>query len=106
MIRNKEALHMYLVMRHAFNTHDLEELYDVDMFVSDVAHELFIETDPQDIDEDDYLIFQEALILLVRDDQLADHYGTEGLVILHAELMDAGEHYYVNKEARYVNRNT
>jgi len=98
MIRNKEAAEMYQVMSKVFNAHGNEGLYDVDMFVFDVTHELFAETDPQDIDEDDYLTFQEALILLVRDDLLADYFGTDGLTVLHTELMNAGEHYYVYKE--------
>ena len=48
-------------------------------------------------DRDDFLVFQEALILLVRDDLLLDYFGLSGLCIIHAELMDDGEHYYINK---------
>jgi hypothetical protein len=78
-----------------------ENVYDVDMFRLDILRELFTVTDPQDIDEDDYLIFQEALILLVRDDMLLNYFGLSGLCILHAELMNDGEHYYVNKVCWY-----
>jgi len=72
--------------------------YDVDMYVHVVIHHMFNETDPQDIEEDDYLIFQTALILLVRDDIMLDHFGLEGLAVIIAELLDKGEHYYINKE--------
>lgn len=71
--------------------------YDVDMFRHDVQELLFTETDPQDIDEDDFLTFQECLILLVRDDTLLDHFGLDGLAVLHADLMNDGEAYYINK---------
>lgn len=93
---DKESLGMYQNMISLFDSKS-EGLYDVDMFVTDVCDMLFIETDPQDIEEDDFLIFQEALILLVRDDVLLDHFGLSGLCILHAELMDKGESYYINK---------
>lgn len=74
------------------------EFYDVDMFRKDLLDNLFIETDPQDIpDEDYFLIFQEAIILLVRDDLLLQWFGLSGLCILHADLMHDGENYYVNK---------
>lgn len=73
------------------------EFYDVDMFRKDILDNLFIETDPQDINEDDYLVFQEAIILLVRDDLLLQWFGLSGLCILHADLIHDGENYYVNK---------
>lgn len=71
--------------------------YDVEMFRKDILDNLFVCTDPQDIDEDDYLVFQAALILLVRDDLLLQWFGLSGLCILHADLMHDGENYYVNK---------
>lgn len=74
------------------------DAYDVDMYIYDVIHHIFNETDPQDIEEDDYLIFQAALILLVRDDVMLYHFGLEGLAIIVAELLDKGKHYYINKE--------
>lgn len=74
------------------------EFYDVEMFRKDILDVLFVCTDPQDIpDEDYYLVFQEALILLVRDDLLLHWFGIPGLCILHADLMHDGENYYVNK---------
>lgn len=73
------------------------EFYDVEMFRKDICDSLFIETDPQDIDEDYFLVFQEALILLVRDDLLLDWCTLPGLCMLHADLMHDGENYYVNK---------
>lgn len=74
------------------------EFYDVEMFRKDICDSLFIETDPQDIpDEDYFLVFQEALILLVRDDLLLDWCTLSGLCMLHADLMHDGENYYVNK---------
>lgn len=98
MVRTKEAIKVYKRIMNVFNEHSDYTLYDVDMFTHDISHELFTKTDPLDIDEDDYLIFQEALMLLVRDDLIADYYGTEGLAILHAELMDVAMMYYVKKE--------
>lgn len=74
-----------------------DSCYDVDMFRRDICHYLFDATDSQDIDEDGYLTFQEALILLVRDDTLLHWFGISGLCILHADLMDDGEAYYINK---------
>ena len=99
-----EALQMYKTMMNIFNencdpenTENTEDIYDVDMFMHDITHTLFTEEDVQDIDEDDYLEFQEALILLVRDDSLLFYYGLSGLSIIHADLMNYGENYYVNK---------
>lgn len=95
------ALKMYKIMMNIFNENcdieDTEDIYDVDMFMHDITHALFTEEDTQDIDEDEYLEFQVALILLVRDDSLLSYYGRNGLVILHADLMNYGENYYVNK---------
>lgn len=93
-----EEFGMYEQMMKVFTSNTVnDEFYDVDMFDRDITKELFVETDPQDIDEDDYLTFQKALILLVRDDMLLNWFGLDGLCILHAELMDSGESYYVNK---------
>lgn len=74
-----------------------DDFYDVDMFREDICDNLFVCTDPQDIDEDEFLTFQEALILLVRDSVLLNYFGLAGLSMLHAELMHDGENYYVNK---------
>lgn len=94
-----KAQEMYNRMMEIFIEHTInDEFCDVDMFRVAVTKGLFIETDPQDIDEDDYLIFQEALILLVRDDLLLDYFGLTGLCILQSDLIMDGEHYYINKE--------
>lgn len=94
----KEVYRMYNRMMETFIEHANEsDFYDVDMFRKDICDNLFVCTDPQDIDEDEFLTFQEALILLVRDDTLLDWFGLPGLSILHAELMHDGENYYVNK---------
>lgn len=87
----------YQRMISVFTKHMTEDLYDVDMFTHDVTQEIFIETDPQNIDEDDFVYFQIALIYLVRDDMLIEHFSTEGLAVLHAELIHNGEQYFVNK---------
>ena len=90
---------MYNRMVEVFVEHTYEnDYYDVDMFCHDLCKNMFLETDPQDIDEDDYLVFQKALILLVRDDMLLDWFGLSGLCIIHAEMISNGEHYYENKE--------
>ena len=94
----KEAIKMYKAMMAIFSAHEDEEVYDVDMFVHDIELRLFTMSDPQDIEEDDFLNFHLALVLLVRDDLLLRYYGYNGLAILHAELMNSGEGYYVNKE--------
>lgn len=95
----KEIYRMYNRMVEVFIKHSYEnDYYDVDMFCYDLCKNMFRETDPQDIEEDDYLMFQEALILLVRDDMLLNWFGLSGLCILHTEMMDKGEHHYMNKE--------
>lgn len=63
----KETFGMYNRMVEVFIEH---AYYDVDMFCYGLCKNMFQETDPQNIEEDDYLMFQEALILLVRDDML------------------------------------
>lgn len=95
---NKENIRLYNEMRQVFidNT-KLDDIYDVDMFCSDLCKNLFLETDPQDIEEDDYITFQEALILLVRDDMLLDWFGLLGLSVIYGDMLDYGERYYVNK---------
>ena len=96
---NKENIAMYNRMVEVFVENTYENYtYDVDMYCSDLCKNMFLETDPQDIEEDDYLTFQEALILLVRDDMLLDWFGLSGLCVIHTEMIDYGEHYYVNKE--------
>lgn len=89
---------MYHSMINCFYMKDNPfDFYDVDMFRQDICDSLFTETDPQDIDEDDYIPFQMALIMLIRDVNVAGYYGIDGLAVLHAELMHDGENYYVNK---------
>ena len=70
-------------------------IYDVDMFCKDICDNIFVCTDLQDTDEDEFLIFQEALILLVRDDTLLDWFDLLGLSMLHAELIHYGENRYI-----------
>ena len=95
----KETYALYNRMMEVFVEHTYEnDYYDVDMFCYDLCKNLFQETDPQDINEDDYLLLQQALILLVRDDMLLDWFGLIGLYVIHAEMMDYGERYYINKE--------
>ena len=94
-----EEYGMYNRMMEIFVEHTIDgKDYDVEDFRKDLCDGLLIETDPQDIEEDDYLVFQEALILLVRDDILLHWFGLGGLCTLHAALMNDGEHYYVYKE--------
>ena len=90
---------MYNRMVEVFVEHAYEDdIYDVDMYCSDLCKNMFLETDPQDIDTDNYLIFQEALILLIRDDRLLDWFGLAGLSIIYANMLDYGEHYYIYNE--------
>lgn len=94
----KENVRMYNRMMKVFHDNVIpDDIYDVDMFRKDICDSLFVCTDPQDIDEDEFLTFQEALILLVRDDTLLDWFDLLGLSMLYAELMHDGENYYVNK---------
>lgn len=94
----KEDYEMYNRMMKIFYDNVIpDDLYDVDMFCKDICDSLFICTDPQDINEDEFLTFQEALILLVRDDTLLDWFDLLGLSMLHAEMMDYGKTYYINK---------
>lgn len=92
-----EAKGMYTNTVGMFDSRSNDSFYDVDMFRHDICETFFIEEDPQDIEEDDFLTFQECLILLVRDDILLDYYGLNGLAVLHADLMNDGKDYYVNK---------
>lgn len=92
--------YMYNTMLTRFtldNNTSARDFFDVDMYRTDICNDLFTETDPQDIDEDDYLPFQMALIMLVGTKELIDAFGYAGLAILHAELMHDGESYYINK---------
>lgn len=94
----KENVRMYNRMMKVFHDNVIsDDIYDVDMFRKDICDNMFVCTDPQDIDEDEFLTFQEALILLVRDDTLLDWFGLLGLSMLYAELMYDGENYYVKK---------
>ena len=95
---NKENIAMYNRMVEVFveNAYK-DDIYDVDMYCSDLCKNMFLETDPQDIEEDDYLTFQEALILLIRDDMLLDWFGLSGLIIIQTEMLYYGEQYYENK---------
>lgn len=95
---NKENIELYNKMRQVFlDNAEPGDIYDVDMYCSDLCKNMFLETDPQDIEEDDYLTFQEALILLIRDDMLLDWFGLLGLSVIHADMLDYGEQYYENK---------
>ena len=95
---NKENIRLYNEMRQVFiDNAEPDDIYDVDMFCSDLCKNLFLETDLQDIEEDDYVTFQEALILLVRDDMLLDWFGLSGLCIIQAEMSSNARHYYMNK---------
>lgn len=96
---NKENIRMYNKMRQIFiNNAKPDDIYDVDMYCNDLCKNIFVCTNPRDISEDDYLVFQEALILLVRDDMLLDWFGLSGLCIIYSEMSSNCEHYYVNKE--------
>ena len=98
MISDLYTVKMYLDMRKVFDEHSTAtNIYDVDMFTHDVCEAFFICEDPQDIDEDDFMYYQEALVLLLRDDLMLNYYGLDGLSVIHAELMYRGESYYVNK---------
>lgn len=95
---NKENIKLYNKMRQVFlDNAKPGYFYDVDMYCSDLRKNIFVCTDPQDIEEDDYLTFQEALILLVRDDMLLDWFGLSGLCIVQTEMLYYGEQYYENK---------
>lgn len=95
----KETYAMYNRMIEVFVEHTYEnDYYDVDMFCCDLCKNMFQETDPQDIEVDDYLMFQQALILLVRDDMLLDWFGLTGLSIIYADMLDYGERYYIYNE--------
>lgn len=78
-------------------------IYDVDMFRHDIQQILFTETDPQDIDEDDFVIYQQVLVMLVRNELVWKYYGMEGTTILLLDLLKDGEDYYINKVIFKVN---
>lgn len=92
----EENIRMYNKMMKVFHDNVTPDgTYDVDMFCKDIRDSLFVCPDQQDTDEDEFITFQEALILLVRDDTLLDWFGLLGLNMLHAELMHYGENYYI-----------
>lgn len=88
---------LYINMINVFIRNADHAFYDVDMYTKDVWNECFPAEDPQDIEEDDFVWYQEALMMLVRDDLLFKHFGYDGLAVVHAELMHCGEQYFVNK---------
>ena len=94
-----QIYNMYTKMLNVFTKNMAEDtdIYDVDMFTKDIWNSCFTATDPQDIDEDDFVVYQAALIMLIRDDLLLQHFGFEGLAVIHAELMHCGEQYFINK---------
>lgn len=90
---------MYNRMMETFVEHTNEnDFYDVDMFCDDLCKNLFQETNPQDIKTDDYLVFQQALLLLVRDDMMLHYFGLVGLCVIYGDMLDYGEQYYILKE--------
>ena len=89
---------MYGRMMETFVEHTNEnDFYDIDMFCDDLCKNLFVCTDPQDINTDDYLVFQQALLLLVRDDMMLHYFGLAGLSVIYADMLDYGEKYYILK---------
>ena len=95
----KEVYRMYNRMMETFVEHTYEnDYYDVDMFCNDLCKNLFVCTDPQDIVTDDYLVFQQALLLLVRDDMMLQYFGLAGLSVIHADMLDHGKRYYIYNE--------
>lgn len=94
---NTPSYCMYISMITVFLNNANDTLYDVDMFTTDIWNTCFPATDPQDIEEDDFVWYQEALMILIRDDLLFEHFGYAGLAVIHAELMRYGEQYFINK---------
>lgn len=95
----KEVYEMYNRMMEVFNNNVIsDDFYDVDMFCDDLCKNLFVCTDPQDINTDDYLVFQQALVLLIRDDMMLHYFGLAGLSVIYADMLDYGEQYYILKE--------
>lgn len=95
----KEDYEMYNRMMETFVEHTYEnDYYDVDMFCDDLCKNLFVCTDPQDIKTDDFLVFQRALVLLIRDDMMLHYFGLAGLSVIHADMLDHGKRYYIYNE--------
>ena len=87
---------MYNRMMKVFHDNVIPDgIYDVDMFCNDLCKNLFVCTDPQDIETDDYLVFQQALVLLIRDDTMLYYFGLAGLSVIYADMLDYGERYYI-----------
>lgn len=96
---NKENIECYNKMRQIFlDNVKPGDIYDVDMYCHDLCKNLFVCTDPQDIDTDYYLVFQQALVLLIRDDMMLHYFGLAGLSVVYADMLDYGERYYIYKE--------
>lgn len=92
----KEVYRMYSIMMETFVEHTNEnDYYDVDMFCNDLCKNLFVCTDLQDIETNEYLVFQQALVLLVRDDMMLHYFGLAGLGVIYADMLDYGEKYYI-----------
>lgn len=95
----KEVYGMYNRMMKTFVEHTYEnDYYDVDMFCNDLCKNLFVCTDPQDINTDYYPVFQQALVLLIRDDMILHYFGLAGLSVIYADMLDYGERYYIYNE--------
>lgn len=94
----KEVYRMYNRMMETFVEHTNEnDFYDLDMFCDDLCKNLFVCTDPQDINTGDYLVFQQALLLLARDDMMLHYFGLAGLSVIYGDMLDYGERYYILK---------
>ena len=95
----KEVYRVYNRMMETFLEHTYENYYyDVDMFCNDLRKNLFVCTDQQDIDTGYYLVFQQALVLLIRDDMMLHYFGLAGLSVIYADMLDYGERYYIYNE--------
>lgn len=97
-MQEEKSKNMYTVMLNLFNMNADSDLYDVDMYRTDICDALFTETDPHSIPEDDFTAFQEALIMLVGTEELIKYFGYSGLAVLHADIMYDARNYYINKK--------
>lgn len=79
---------IYCCAMSIFTHADTEDIYDVDMFITNICNARDWEAEKTPIDS-----FSTAVVMLIREDTLLLYYGFEGLSIIATELLTwAGQH--------------
>ena len=83
-----DASDIYYCAMSIFTHADTDDIYDVDMFITDICNARDWEAEKTPINS-----FSAAVVMLIREDILLRYYGYEGLSIIAVELLAwAGQH--------------